>query len=244
MGYYVKINNETTKKYEAVDKNSFKNFLDFAKGLKFQRLNFVDGDTCKETYYDTPGHLLNRSGIILSRFEEGSNVFFKVETATSLSKVLNKLDKEVFVHKVGYGDKLSDHAFYIKDGITALYSTPFSVDLENIINNCVPHMEVTINAQVYELVSGTGMRARVALENKAVKNFETKRTYKVQSITAKLETKPELYLDDFTEFNNMIEKNCKNLIPIDEKQFDWAINVTKPIIVEKKKKEKKKEVKF
>ena len=91
MGYYVRVNNKTTKKYEAVDEKAFKNFLAFARGLKFQKLNYVDGDNCKETYYDTPAHLLTKSGIILSRFEEGSNVFFKVETATSLSKILKSI---------------------------------------------------------------------------------------------------------------------------------------------------------
>ena len=244
MGYYVRVNNKTTKKYEAVDEKAFKNFLAFARGLKFQKLNYVDGDNCKETYYDTPAHLLTKSGIILSRFEEGSNVFFKVETATSLSKILNKLNKEVFVHKVGYGDKLSDHAFYIKDGITSLYTTPFSVDLENIINSAIPTMEVVINAQVYEVVSGTGMRARVALENKQVRNFETNRKYKVQSMTLKLTGNTELYANDFNEFNDLIQKNCKDLMPIDESQYDWAVKVTKPIIIEKKPKEKKKAVKF
>ena len=199
MGYYVRVNNKTTKKYEAVDEKAFKNFLAFARGLKFQKLNYVDGDNCKETYYDTPAHLLTKSGIILSRFEEG---------------------------------------------ITSLYTTPFSVDLENIINSAIPTMEVVINAQVYEVVSGTGMRARVALENKHVRNFETNRKYKVQSMTLKLIGNTELYANDFNEFNDLIQKNCKDLMPIDESQYDWAVKVTKPIIIEKKPKEKKKAVKF
>ena len=148
------------------------------------------------------------------------------------------------MHKVGYSDKLCDHAFYIKDGITSLYTTPFSVDLENIINSAVPTMEININAQVYEVVSGTGMRARVALENKQVRNFETNRKYKVQSMTLKLEGNTELYANDFNEFNDLIQKNCKDLMPIDESQYDWAVKVTKPIIIEKKPKEKKKAVKF
>ena len=245
MGYYVKINNETTKKYEAVSDNAFKNFLNYARGLKFQKLNFVDGDTCHETYYATPAHLLSRSGIILSRFEEGNNVVLKVETATSLSKVLNKLDKEVFVHKIGYGDKLSDHAFYVKDGITSLYSTQFSVDLENVINSAVPTIDVAINAQVYEIIGGTGMRARLALENKTVKNYETKRIYKVQSMTIKLENQnSRLYLDDFAQLNAQIQKNCKDFMLIDENQYDWAVKVTKPIVIQPKVKEKKKIDKF
>lgn len=244
MGYYVQINNQTTKKYETVDDKAFKYFLDFTSALKFQKLNYIGSDFCKETYFDTPAHLLTKAGIILSRLEEGKNVFFKVESTASLSKVLNKLNKEVFVHKVGFNDKISDHAFYIKDGITSFYSNPFSIDLENIINSSVPNLEVSIHAQIYELVSGTGMRARIALENKNVKNFETKRKYKVKSITIKLDSNPEVYLKEFSDLDALISKSCKTIMSIDENQFDWAIKVTKPIVAKPKEKQKKKEDKF
>ncbi len=244
LGYYVQINNQTTKKYETLDEKAFKNFLDFASGLKFQKMNYVGADFCKETYFDTPAHLLTKAGVILSRFEEGKNVFFKVETSASLSKMLNKLKKGVFVHKVGHTDKISDHAFYIKDGITSLYSNQFSIDLENIINSSVPTIEVAIQAQIYELISGTGMRTRIALENKTAKNFETKRKYKVQSITIKLESNPEVYLKEFENLDSLISKNCKTIMSINESQFDWAFKVTKPIVIIPKEKQKKQEDKF
>lgn len=244
MGYFVKINSETTKKYEAVSDTAFKNFLGFAKGLKFQKLSKLGKDVAVETYYDTPAHLLNKSGIVLSKFEEGNNVFFKVENTSYLSKVLNKLTKEVFVHKVGANDKLADHAFYIKDGITSLFSTAFSIDLENVIKNASGKMEVHISADIYQLISGTGMRAKIALENKTIRNFETKRKFQVQSMTVKLENDNlELFLDDFQEFNTLIQKNCKEFLPVDENQFDFATKVTKPIppkVKEKKSKDSKK----
>lgn len=250
MGYFVKINNDTTKKYEAVSSTAFKNFLRFARGLKFQKVSRLGKDVVTETYYDTPAHLLNKSGIILSKFEEGNNIFFKVENTSYLSKVLNKIHKEVFVHKVGANDQLSDHAFYIKDGITSLFSTPFSIDLENVIKNATPKMEVKIVAEIYQVTSGTGMRARVALENKTVKNFETKRKpYEVQSMTVKLYNDTvELFKEDFEEFNNLLQKNCKEFLLVDENQFDFATKVTKPIapkVKEKKTKaDKKKENKI
>ena len=77
--------------------------------------------------------------------------------------------------------------------------------------------------------------------------FETKRTYKVQSMTIKLANdNPRLYLDDFAELNQQIQKNCKDFMLIDENQYDWAIKVTKPIVIQpkEKKKEKKKPEKF
>lgn len=244
MGYFVKINNDTTKKYEAVSGSAFKNFLGFAKGFKFQKLTRVGSDIAKETYYDTPAHLLNKSGIVLSKFEEGKNVFFKVENASFLSKVLNKLEKEVFVHKVGAGDKLADHAFYIKDGITSMFTTAFSIDLENVIKSAEPKMEVVINADIYQLASGTGMRAKLALETKVIRNLETKRKYEVRGLTIRLENdNTKLFIDDFNKFNELLQRNCKEFLEVNENQFDFATKVTKalpPKIKEKKTKDQKK----
>ena len=244
MGHFVKVNNDTIKKYESVSETGFKNFLAFAKHLKFQKLTHIGGDNAKETYYDTPAHLLNKSGVVVSRFQEGNNVFFKVENASFMSKVLSRLQKEVFVHQVGANDQISDHAFYIKDGITSLFSTAFSIDLENVIKTAVPKMEVEIKAEVYQLTSGTGMRAKIALENKTIRNFETKRKYKVQSMTIKLENENvSLFKDDFDNINNLIQKNCKEFILVDENQFDFANKVTKAIEPQPKltKEEKKKQ---
>ena len=246
MGFFVKIDSKYTKHYEAVSSTAFKNFLGFISGLKFQKTTKIGKSVASEVYYDTPTHLLNKSGVVLSKFREGQNAFFKVENTSFLSKVLNKLQKEVFVHPIGAGDNLTDHGFYIKDGIISLYSTSFSVDLENVIKNAVPKMEVVIKADIYQLTSGTGMRAKIALENKFIKNLETKRKYEVKGITVKLENEnKELFTEDFNSFNALIEKNCKEFIPIDENQFDFATKVTKPLPPkEKKPKEKKKKDKF
>ena len=244
MGYFVKVDNNTTKHYEAVSETAFKNFLQFCKHLQFQKVVKLGKDVARETYYDTQAHLLNKSGIVLSKFQEGTNCFFKVENASFMSKVLTRLQKQVFVHQVGASDKLSDHAFYIKDGITSLFSTAFSIDLENVINSATPKMEVEINADIYQLTSGTGMRAKLALENKVIRNFETKRKYSVQSLTVKLESSnTQIFLDDFERFNILIEKNCKELLPVNDNQFDFATKVTKPIVQTPKEKKEKKTVK-
>lgn len=230
MGHFVKINSDTTKKYEAVSQTAFKNFLDFANHFRFQKLVRVGDDFAKETYFDTPNHLLNKSGIVLSKFQEGNVVFFKVENASFMSKVLNSLHKEVFVHQVGFNDKLSDHAFYIKDGITSMFSTAFSIDLENVIKSATPKLEVEVSATIYQLTSGTGMRAKIALENKTVRNLETKRRYQVQGLTIKLEGENiSLFKDEFEKFNLSIQKNCKEFLLIDENQFDFANKVTKAL---------------
>ena len=244
MSYFVKINSKITRKYEEAGIAGFKNLRGFLKSLRFQKTLYLGSEVVKETYYDTPDHLLSRSGIVLSKFEEGKNIFFKVENTAFLSKVLNKLEKEVFVHKIGIQDSLSDHAFYIKDGITALFSTPFSIDLENVINNANPNIIVTTKAKIYNIISGTGMRVSLAEESTNIKNLETRRTYNVSGLTVKLDSENiSLFLDEFNKFNELLQRNCKEFLEINENPFDFARNVTKQIVIEpkpKKKPEKKK----
>lgn len=241
MGYFVKINSKTTKKYEKAGTTSFKNLHGFLKSLRFQKTSYLGKEVLKETYYDTPEHLLSRSGIVLSKFDEGKNIFFKVENAAFLSKMLNRLEKEIFIHKIGIQDKLEDHAFYIKDGITALFSTPFSIDLENVINNAKPNLVVTTKAKIYRIVSGSGMRVGLAEEKTNIKNLETKRTYNIEGLTVKLDSENvPLFLDEFNKFNEILQRNCKEYLETNENQFDFARNVTKPIVVEPKEKKKPK----
>ena len=241
MGYFVKIDSNITRKYEEVGSSSFKNLLGFLNALHFQKTTYIGKDIAKETFFDTPEHLLARGGIILSKFEEGNNVLFKVENTAFLSKVLNKLEKEVYIHKIGYADKLSDHAFYLKDGITALFTTSFSIDLENVINNSIPNLIITTNAKIYSVVSGSGMRLRVALEKVKIKNLETKRSHKMQGITIKLDSENvSLFIDEFNKFNDLLQKNCKEYLITKQNQYDYAKNVTKPIVIATKEKVKKK----
>ena len=244
MGYFVKINSKTTRKYEEVGSSSFKNLKGFLKSLRFQKTTYIGSEVVKETFFDTPEHLLSRSGIVLSKFEEGKNIFFKVENTAFLSKVLNKLEKEVYIHKVGIADKLSDHAFYIKDGITALFSTPFSIDLENVINNSNPNLIITTKSKIYKIVSGSGMRVSLAEEYTNIKNLETKRIYNIQGLTIKLDSENvPLFLDEFDKFNELLQRNCKEFLETNENQFDFANNVTKPIVIEPKQKKDKKKTK-
>ena len=105
-------------------------------------------------------------------------------------------------------------------------------------------MTIEIKSDIYQIVSGTGMRAKLALENKYIKNLETKRKFKVQGMTIKMENENlALFLPDFEDFNKLIQKNCKEFLLIDENQFDFAQKVTKalPAKVKLTKEEKQKQ---
>ena len=43
--------------------------------------------------------------------------------------------------------------------------------MADVIKTATPKLEVTINARIYQLTSGTGMRAKIALEEKEIYNL-------------------------------------------------------------------------
>ncbi|MBQ3494600.1 MAG: hypothetical protein IJA69_04210 [Clostridia bacterium] len=239
MGKFVQKQNFGVEKYEAIIKNSFKKVLALGQVLKFYKFQFAGSLTSSETFYDTAGHILEKAGIILSRIQERDRVFFKVEQSAYLKKTFKHTTSKIFTHKVGAKDSIKDHAFYLVDGIRGLYSTSFSVDLENVIKNAVPTITISTKADVYKVISGTGFRCYMAHEEIVYKNFETKKKYQSQGMTIK-HLGPEQYLDEFNEFNKAVQKHCKEFLVVHDNTFEHAKNVTKKIEVPKLTKEEKK----
>lgn len=242
MGKFVQKQQLGTVKYEAVTKNSFGKVLKLTSILRFYKFAAVGGVQTSETFYDTPADLLFKSGLILSRVQEGNRVYFKVEQSAYFSKKFKHSSTKIFVHKVGARDTIKDHAFYLVDGIRGLYSTAFSIDLENVIKNVVPKIVIQTNASVFKVISGTGFRCYMAHEEILYRNFVTKKKYKAQGMTVK-HLGPEQYMQEFDEFNNNIVKYCKDFMVIHDDVYEHAQNVTKKIEVPKLTKEEKKKKK-
>ena len=242
MGKFVQKQNYGTVKYEAVVKNSFEKVLALTSVLRFFKFQSLGPVQSSETFYDTPTNLLEKAGIILSRVQEGNRVFFKVEQSAYFSKAFKHPTSKIFIHKVGTKDSITDHAFYLVDGIRGLYSTAFSIDLENIIKNAVPKITIQISARVYKVISGTGFRCYMAHEDILYKNFQTKKKYTSQGMTIK-HLGPEQYMQEFDEFNSLVEKHCKQFLVVHDNTYEHAKNVTKKIEIPKLTKEEKKKKK-
>lgn len=242
MGKFVNKQSVGIVKYEAIIKNSFSKVLRLSQILKFYKFQFVENSQSSETFYDTPNDLLYNAGIVLSKVQEGSRVFFKVEQSAYLAKNFKHSSTKIFVHKIGPKDKLTDHAFYLVDGIRGLYSTSFSIDLEHVIKNAIPKITIQTNSIVYKVISGSGFRCYMAHEQILYKNFITKKKYRSQGMTIK-HIGPEQYLDEFNKFNASVEKHCKEFLVIHDNTFEHASKVTKKIIVPKLTKEEKKKKK-
>lgn len=225
MGKFVELNNKDIVRYEALTKNPFEKVFALESVLKFYKLQYYGQIHTSEVFYDTPNDILYKAGIILSKIQEEDRVFFKV-AQMSQSKALST--KKVFAHQIGANDTLKDHSFYLVEGISGIFSTPFYVDLENVIKNAIPKAAAITVANVYKAISGTGFRAYVCMEDTKYENFETKRTQKGQGMTVKM-IGPDQYLPEFNAFNDAIKKYCKDFVEVHKNLYEYIRTITRKI---------------
>ena len=235
MGKFVELQNYDVVKYEALTDKPFRKILALEHILKFYKFQYFGPVKSSETFYDTPNDILYKAGIVLSRIQEDDRVFFKVGQASTLKAKTQK----VFSHKVGVKDTIKDHSFYLVDGIKSIFSTPIYIDLENVIKNAVPKVSIFINANAYKVISGSGFRAYMCLEDIRYENYETKRQHKSNGMTVKL-AGPDQYLPEFKSFNDSIKKYCKEFIEVHDNIYEHAKILTKKVDAKQVKIDKKK----
>ena len=226
MGKFVELSSKGLVKYEALTSKPFEKVFALERILKFYRFQYFGQVKTSEIFYDTPNDLLNKAGITLSKIQEDDRVFFKVCQIKD-KKSVNK-NQKVFSHRVGVKDTLADHAFYLVDGIRGLFSSPFYIDLEHVIQNAVPKVGIFTNANVYKVISGTGFRALMGMEQTTYTNYETKRQSKLEGLTVKHDS-PDQYLGEFDTFNNKLKKYCKNFIEVNDNLYEHVKTVTRKI---------------
>ena len=226
MGRFVELLNNDVVKYDALTSKPFGKVFRLEKILKFYKFQFFGTVKSSEVFYDTPNDLLYKAGVVLSRVQEDNRVFFKVAQAANSNLKTNT--QKVFSHKVDAKDTIRDHAFYLVDGIRGLFTTPIYIDLENVINSAIPKISVTISANIYKVISGSGFRAFMCHEEVCYENHETKRQQKSNGMTVKLNG-PKQYMQEFKEFNKAIQKFCKEFVEVHENLYEHAKKITKKI---------------
>ena len=225
MGKFVEINKKDIVKYQALTDKPFGKIMALEQYLKFYKFQPCGNIKFSEVFYDTPNDMLTKTGILLSRVQEDDKVYFKV---APMKTIKSAPTSKVFAHKVLAKDKLKDHAFYLVDGIKGLFNTPFSIDLENVIKNSVPKIAYYIDSQCIRVISGSGFRSYMCLEDIRYENFDTKRQEKSHGLTVKLDS-PAQYMTEFETFNAQIKKHCKDFVEMDDEIFNHIKNMTKKI---------------
>lgn len=251
MGKVVVKETEGIKQYTVYSKKGFKNILALENVFPQYTFSFYEKAKIEEIYYDSKTNDLASAGIIISKNIEHNKGFIKIEREFVKQKGItlekNKEEK-MYVHPIVVKDKVTDHMFFIIDGILNMFSTKFHIDLENIIKVAVPTIIITNKQKRYKIYGGTGFKAEMYFEDISFKNMRSKRTGNTLMLTVKL-LSSEKFLPHFDEFLKQLEKHVKELINLTETKHNIARKMTRPVtqadmeIAKQKKENAKKEKK-
>ncbi len=217
------------KYYDVLSKKTFTDILALDRRLALYSFENQGKGRRKETYYDTPGKLLERAGLILYKVVEGNKACFRVEKQFSNSSMLTLSHREekVFVHDIEPGDDVKKHMLAIIDGITSMFTTSFSVDLENVLKTVNPKLEITTKYNRVKVFSGNGFKGEMDFEEIEFRNYEHKKT--IERLMVKvIMTSNKTFLATFNDFNDQLERYCKTIFETKDTAFQIALRVTKP----------------
>lgn len=233
MGTYIHLKTKGTKNYIAVTEKPFGKVLALEKKLSLHRFTFVKQYRMSEIFYDTPNDLLSKAGIVVSKTITPEKSFFKVERQSVSLKRLSRLKETIFVHEIGARDTVKDHAFFLVDGIKSLFTTQFTIDLENVIKNLRPIITIDSGMEEWSVISGGGFKCKIFYKSSKISNLETKRKNQFKSMKLELDC-AETYLSSFDYLVEQIDKYCKDFVEDNESLFDYCLRLTKPLPEKKK----------
>ncbi len=231
------LNNKQTqliKHYDILLKTAERKILASFRSLNIDSFSYEGKHRYTTTYYDTPENLLTKAGILMYKTWENGSYYIKIDRISIVaSNFMNK--NEVFTLKIDPKDTPIVHSFYLINGISNLFSTQFSIDLEHVIKAVVPKITIEIESTLYKAFSGTGFKCNLAFEDCKYKNFETKRKNFNKELVVTFDS-PGNFIPEFETFCQLLEKYCKEILPKKERRYVYAKRITQPINKENKNK--------
>lgn len=238
-----KITSSNTEKkifYEDITNKAENKVLAVSDFLEVDKFEFVEHEKYKTIYFDTPDNLLTKSGVLLSKtFENGGHVL-KVEKLNFLPNVMRLRQSKVFTHPIHAKDQPWHHSFYLIEGITQLFSTNFTIDLEHIIKKVKPIYTLEIESSVYRAFKSNGFKCLIKFDDVKYIDNKTKRKKNNKEVCVHY-SGHENFLKDLDAFIGYLEKHCKDILRKDLSRFDYAKKITK--VLPKQAKVKKKDLK-
>ena len=235
------------KIYDMITDNGEKKLLSITHKLGIDRFAYEAKNKWNMTFYDTPDNLLTKTGVLLYRTVENDKHYFKIEKLAFLPTIARLRKSEIFMLDVAPKDRLQDQSFYLVNGIQEMFSTQFSIDLENVIRAAKPKLKIDIKGTAYKGFRGDGFKCQVEFQKVIYKNMVTKRKHKAKEFTI-TQTSGKSFDDEFVGFLKTLEKYCKDILPHKESRYDIGMHMTTivktaPKVDRKAEKEKKKKEK-
>ena len=189
--------------------------------LTYYRICFDKRVKSVEIIYDTPTNLLSNAGIVLSKeYREGKS-FFKVKKISYLPTELRKPSRKFYNAECGGRETPKDYPIQIASAINNAFSNIFTIDLVEVVKQTAPIFEIKIKADLYKLISGSGMKGALALEKITYKDMQSGRREKRLGATLSLPDE-QRFEKESEEVLSAIERKCKELFLYKESRFEIA----------------------
>lgn len=200
--------------------------------LPFYRFEKTGKEQEKEIFYDVPDKLLSTAGLILSKWYHRKKIYFHVRKLSKLVGSMKRPAKKFLFGSCEEIDEPKDFSLQIASAIENSFSSPFTVDLDSIVKQTKPIIEVDIQSDKYNVICGTGYRAEMLYENATYKDIKTGNKVSRLGITFKvpLDERPET-----DEILDIISRKVFGIALYDNSRFEIAQQLLYSVIDEESK---------
>ncbi len=219
--------NSQSYHYEFVGFSNFnKVYKALSEALPYYRFEKIVKRHSKEIFYDIPSHLLADAGIAISKWMEDGESSLNIRKIFKVKEL--KKPSQKFLFGICKNDEQpKDYSYQMAGLIESTFRTPFSIDVESLIKQTSPIIEIDILFDKYQIICGTGYRAIMQYEKAVYKDVKTGRKVERVGMTFKF---PIDDREEKQEILDTIDRKIKGLALNNISRFEIAYKLlfTKP----------------
>ena len=136
--------------------------------------------------------------------------------------MLKKPNKKFLFGSCEDADEPKDFSLQIASAIENSFSSPFTVDLDSIVKQTNPIIEVDIQSDKYKIICGTGYRAEMLYENAVYEDLKTGKKVPVLGVTFKF---PLEEREETKEILQILSRKVFGLFLNEKSRFEIAEQV-------------------
>lgn len=194
-------------------------FQKITENLPYYRFEKAGKESEREIFYDVPDGLLTTAGLVLSKWYNGNKIFFHVRKLSKLVGAMKRPAKKFLFGSCEEIDQPRDFSLQIASAIENSFSSPFSVDLDSIVKQTRPIIDVDVQSEKYSIICGTGYRAEMLYENATYKDLKTGNKVSRLGVTFKV---PLEEREETDEILDTLSKKVFGLALYDNSRFEIA----------------------
>ncbi len=174
--------------YAFAGSTTFKQVVDLLDAnLPYYRLEKLADRTTKEIFYDGPNDVLSDAGIVLSKLVENNKSSLTVRKI-SQSSIVGNQSKKYLIGECAMDEEPSDYSFAIASTIIKSFNSSLSIDLDSLIKQTMPKMDVVVQAEVFDIICGTGYRAKMQHEHSIYRDINKGKKVELYGVTFQFPT--------------------------------------------------------